>query len=64
MVTGALSSPKAKSGIASGFIKSATGTFCASAWPGKGGNVETPSTARLSATVAVLRQNSRRVICN
>ena len=33
MVTGALSSPKARSGCASGFIRSATGTFAASAWP-------------------------------
>ena len=64
MVTGALSSPKARSGIASGFIKSDTGTFSASAPLGNGGSANAPSATVASAMVAVLLQNSRRVMCN
>ena len=62
-VTGALSSPMTMSGSASGFISSAAGMVSASAKPSNGGSEETPSTAVASATVAVLWQNSRRVIC-
>ena len=63
-VTDALSSPMTMSGRASGFISSAAGIVSARAWLTKGGSEETPSTAVASAKVAVLWQNSRRVIRN
>ena len=59
MVTGALSLPSARSGCASGFIRSATGTLSAHAGRAKDGRM-----AAVSTMAVVLRQNSRRLMCN
>ncbi|MEI9803941.1 MAG: hypothetical protein WDN48_05075 [Pseudolabrys sp.] len=64
-VTDALSLPITISGNLSGFINSRSETVsAASAMPSRDGSADTPTTARLNATVAVLWQNSRRVMRN
>src|SRR5690242_21533891 len=51
------------SGNASGFINSPVGTVSAKASTGNGDREEKPNRPVASARVAVVRQNSRRVIC-